>query len=700
MSKPEIWFSDLTHTAQGISANTFPLGVSFVVSYAKQQLGDEFAFKLFKFPDYLNQALVQQLPAVLCFSNYSWNFELSYKFATLAKLRDPSVVTVFGGPNFPSDPDEKVDFLRKRPNIDFYIELEGELGFVDLMTKLTDYGLDFKKLKNQREQILNTSYLDKDELIIGAIERIHDINVIPSPYLTGLLDEYFDLPLVPMMETTRGCPFRCTFCADGIESKNRVFRYDSQRTYDELHYIASKVKNIDELIITDLNFAMYKQDLDTAQSIAEIQKLYNYPTLFSASAGKNMPKRTIEVSEIIQGWTLGASIQSTDPQVLADIRRSNISSSAYRELIDHGNSMPNSKTHSEIILGLPGDTKEKHFESLRFGIDNEVNSIRMFQAMLLEGTEMANQDSRKKFGLVTKFRTIPGCIGFYDILDEKHPVAEIEEIIVGSDTLTLDDYLECRILNLIVETFHNNAIFEEVYALIRTLGISPFNCLLYIKDHPEKYSERIHEIIKAFCHETTNDLFDTFEEANQYVLNSEAINRYIGGELGTNELLLHRALLFNEFEEICKLLFNAITETLRNDNKLTSAISAYLYELERFVILRKKDSFENTESIFTSMFSYDFEAIRDAGYMINPNDFPTLDSPEEFCFFQDEDQRQHISNQVKIYSQTSIGLGKLIQRSNLKLVFRRFTRTKKVPDGVVSRSSMVKKAISGRKVDA
>ncbi|SVE09149.1 uncharacterized protein METZ01_LOCUS462003, partial [marine metagenome] len=244
-----------------------------------------------------------------------------------------------------------------------------------------------------------------------------------------------------MMETTRGCPFVCTFCADGIKAKSKVFRFDHDRTRDELHYIARKVKNIDELIITDLNFAMYKEDVDTAKSVRDIQKLYNYPTLFSASAGKNKPKRTIEVASIINGWTLGASIQSTSPEVLKAIKRSNISIAAYKELVDYGNSLPKSKTHSEIILGLPGDTKERHFESLRFGIDNNVNSIRMFQAMMLSGTEMANMDNRKKFGLVTKFRTIPGCIGIYDLLDDKHPIAEIEEIIVGSDTLPQDDYL-------------------------------------------------------------------------------------------------------------------------------------------------------------------------------------------------------------------------------------------------------------------
>ena len=37
--KKKIWISDLTHTAQGISANTFPLGASYVAAYAKKELG-------------------------------------------------------------------------------------------------------------------------------------------------------------------------------------------------------------------------------------------------------------------------------------------------------------------------------------------------------------------------------------------------------------------------------------------------------------------------------------------------------------------------------------------------------------------------------------------------------------------------------------------------------------------------------------
>ena len=111
--KHEIWISDLTHTAQGIVSRTFPLGAGCVFSYAKKELGSDYNFKLFKFPSNLNDSLTKKSPKMLCFSNYKWNFELSYKFATLAKQRDPNLITVWGGPNFPIALNEKIDFFKK-----------------------------------------------------------------------------------------------------------------------------------------------------------------------------------------------------------------------------------------------------------------------------------------------------------------------------------------------------------------------------------------------------------------------------------------------------------------------------------------------------------------------------------------------------------------------------------------------------------
>ena len=389
-----------------------------------------------------------------------------------------------------------------------------------------------------------------------------------------------------------------------------------------------------------------------------------------------MPKRLIEVGQTVKGWVFGSAVQSTDPEVLKSIKRSNISSKAYKELIDFGNSIKTNKTFTEVILGLPGDTKQKHFESLRFGIDSDVNRISMYQSMLLAGTEMASKADRKKFGLKTKFRTIPGCIGIYDIFDKKCPVAEIEEIIVGHNTLSTEDYFECRIMNLIIETFYNNAMFEEVYPMIRALGVSAMDCLIYIKENPQLYTKKIKEIFKSFAAETTEDLFSTWEKAKEYVLDEDIINKYIGGELGTNELLLHRVLLFNEFDDICNLLFESVAGTFKQKELFTNEIEKYLLDLKRFISMRKKNFLTETKKISNATFQYDFETIREARYYVNPNSLRASESPLQFNFFHNQDQQKLISNQIKLYSAHAIGMGKMFQRTNMKLMFRNFAKSK------------------------
>src|SRR3989338_2147979 len=97
--KPKIFLSDLTHTGRGIHAPTFPLGMSYVASYAKKNLSEDFEIKIFRFPHDLTTAIIDESPQLLCFSNYSWNFELSYKISSLAKQRDRNLIVVFGGPN-------------------------------------------------------------------------------------------------------------------------------------------------------------------------------------------------------------------------------------------------------------------------------------------------------------------------------------------------------------------------------------------------------------------------------------------------------------------------------------------------------------------------------------------------------------------------------------------------------------------------
>ena len=114
-----VTFADLTHTGKIIDANQFPLAVGFVAAFVKNTLKDKIDVKIFKFPTVFAEFLETNEPKIACFSNYMWHEQLNTQFASRIKQRYPDVVTVFGGPNFPTLPTEQKSFLEKHPEIDF-----------------------------------------------------------------------------------------------------------------------------------------------------------------------------------------------------------------------------------------------------------------------------------------------------------------------------------------------------------------------------------------------------------------------------------------------------------------------------------------------------------------------------------------------------------------------------------------------------
>jgi hypothetical protein len=490
-----------------------------------------------------------------------------------------------------------------------------------------------------------------------------------------MLDEYFDFPLIPMIETTRGCPFSCTFCADGLAIKNKIARFDHDRVRDELYYVAQRVKNVDELMITDLNFGMYKPDSQTSTYIAEIQQKYHWPVLVSATAGKNQTERIIDAAKILKGsWVIGSAIQSSDQVVLKNIKRSNISAQAYQEFLGYMNSLDkDAATYSEIILGLPGDTKEKHFATLRYGVESGANFIRMHQAILLPGTEMASPETRKKFGLITKFRIIPGGVGIYQLGDEKVPAAEIEEIIVASKDMPFEDYISCRVMNLLIATFVNNSLCEEFFCALRAMGVSVFDVLAYVFQHDELYTPKVKKIFLSFIAATKDHLYDSYEDAERSVLGTDLLQRYVSGDFGANELLEHRGLLYAELDEILLVLTQAINNLLEARGLFHDNVGDYFDDLKEFVVCRKK-AVQNTELVVEQGFKYDFKAIQLLDFQVDPRDMKGLRSETRFRFVHDECQKNHIQNAINVYRNHPQGMARMIHRVNLKQMYRQFER--------------------------
>ena len=171
----------------------------------------------------------------------------------------------------------------------------------------------------------------------------------------------------------------------------------------------------------------------------------------------------------------------------------------------------NSQTEffTELILALPGDSKEKHFRSLQTAIDTiGMNNIDIHQLILLMGTSMAEHNERMRFKFDVRHRVYVGCFGLYEIGDEKEdPVAELEETVVGNDTLTYNEYLECRIMNLLIKIYVDHSPFKEVLSFVKELNLSIFGLLIHLRNNTIHKYDSLNKLISSFVEGTEQPLY-------------------------------------------------------------------------------------------------------------------------------------------------------------------------------------------------
>ena len=191
----KIWFADLTYTQQSIASDTVPAAIGMIAEYLEKKIPNIPKTKLFKFPEDLSKEIEKNQPDVIGFSSYMWSTILSDVYMKRIKEVFPKIITVSGGPNFPTAEKEQFEYLKKRPWLDYYIVKEGEHAFYRLIYELIN--------KSDIEIISNLPYLVciRDEKFYPhkKIERIMDLTEIPSPYLSGKLDSFLDGKLLPII---------------------------------------------------------------------------------------------------------------------------------------------------------------------------------------------------------------------------------------------------------------------------------------------------------------------------------------------------------------------------------------------------------------------------------------------------------------------------------------------------------------------
>lgn len=531
-----LYLADLGHNLLTYSSDTYPLGVANIASYLKANFDspEDIDVSIFREPQDLKAAIDRAPPDVLGLSNYAWNEELSNHFANYLKQRHPRALVCMGGPNFPLTADVQEEFLRGLPDIDAYVDgptYEGERAFLNLIRRFSDVGGEVPGI--YEEPVAGIAWInpsDQGFTAAAEVERIRDLDEIPSPYTSGMLDPWFDSGYFPLMQITRGCPFTCTYCNSGVAGNSRVYAHSVENVKQDLLYIARRVKPEITLCFADDNFGMFRRDEEIADYIAWLQDKFNWPRYVRTTTGKNNGARIIRVMRKTRGaMPMTAAVQSMNPEVLRNIKRSNIKLETFQELQtelkDQG-----MQAYGELILSLPGESKQTFMHSIRDLLDAGSSRISAHQLMLLHGAEMATPESRERYGLRTQFRVVARNIGNYT----GEPVIEVEEMVVDTPAFPFKDYLEARVFHLLLTIFYYEGNFEEAFEFARQGGIKPYDLIVAMQQRLDAAPQAFRDVIDEFVNESREELFPSREACKAWA--RENYDSLVDGTKGGNLL--------------------------------------------------------------------------------------------------------------------------------------------------------------------
>lgn len=381
-----------------------PLALGMVISSAKQYengiLLDTFEFIPYFFFDQksLAKAIRKNGDGIVLFSDYVWNQSTHLRVSKKIKEQFPSTLLIHGGPSVPNYHKDSIKFLENHTFLDILVHGEGEKTLVEVLLAIREKGI--KELKNHLSDIAGISFCLNSQIVrTQDRQRTNDLSSFPSPYITGEFNTSQKISWqVATVETNRGCPYSCTFCDWGINQKIRMFPLEKVQA--EFEWLGKNKMGV--VFIADSNFGIFARDVEIAKELADTKKKYGYPSQVFVNFAKHSTLRLAEIIKIFTEAGLSSegiiSIQTRDPVTLDNIRRSNIKSDKYDELIDvfRNLKLPIS---TDLMLGLPGATLESFSEDLQYFYDKQTH-VKLYASQLLPNTPMSDPEYMDKYKIV------------------------------------------------------------------------------------------------------------------------------------------------------------------------------------------------------------------------------------------------------------------------------------------------------------
>ncbi|MBT3305691.1 MAG: radical SAM protein [Alphaproteobacteria bacterium] len=576
------------------------------------------------------EAIRAEAPDVVALSFYVWNTQINSLVMRLAKQQNPQCLTIGGGPIFTdlnANSETATSFFGEHSCCDAFVLNQGELPFLGVLRRFLEVGAEPEKFRAQPVPGTLVNGGEGVSHVSAPMAVLDDLNDIPSPYLNGLMDPFFDDVFTPQIETNRSCPYRCTFCAWGIGTK-KLLRFDEDRILAEIDYIADRSARVADLIICDANFGILPRDVEIATHIAKAHHRTGYPGHVSAQWSKAKPERVIEVAAAMEGLSeVTASLQTTNKQSLEAIKRRNLPLDRVTKLAEELFLAEGTQVNvfSELILGLPEETRESHLEANRYLMDKGIESVN-YNLHLLPGTEMDTRDNRENYFHKTVWRMHDGCYGIYDGIK----VIESQEVVAETSTMSMEDLHAFRFTHFLIQMMWGRRHFLDFLLLLRAYNLHPLDSILAVDTACRQDTGEIGELFTRFVKDHALEAFETREELFEYWKQDAPFERLRSGKYGKLNYQYTFEVLIDHFEAFCTLL-NQVGRDLLKEAGAPADVRRQCEEILRFTAalrLQIDDDFQLVRSK-TESFHYDFLSWRKQGYKEFP---PTWARPSEISY--------------------------------------------------------------------
>lgn len=454
---------------------------AYASSYREHILLREYTINQVK--DDILRDIYKSRAEVVCFSCYIWNISFVKELVHDLKKILPDVSFWAGGPEVSFDAEA---FLEENPQMTGVMVGEGEETFLELVRYYIEG-------TGSLAGIQGIAYRDACGIHHNGWRQIMDLSRIPFAY-NNLQD--FEHRII-YYESSRGCPFSCSYCLSSIDKKLR-FR-DLELVKKELQFFIDhrvpQVKFVDRTFNCKHSHAMaiwqYMKEHDNGVT--------NFHFEISADLLREDELALMETMRpgLIQ---LEIGVQSTNPQTIQAIHRT-MDLVKLKETVARIHSFGNIHQHLDLIAGLPYEGYESFRKSF-----NEVHAMKPQQLQLgflkvLKGSLM--EAEAEKYGILYK---------------EREPYE-----VLSTNWLSFGEILRLKTVESMVEVYYNSGQFQYTLSYLEPFFADAFSlyealgCFYEEKGYGEISHSRMrrYEILLEFLRERTEV---PAEEAEEWML--------------------------------------------------------------------------------------------------------------------------------------------------------------------------------------